>query len=31
MAAIKESGRPVITRALKGLMDVRTMGSIDDY
>jgi repressor of nif and glnA expression len=31
MAAIKESGRPVITRALKGLVDVRTMGSINDY
>jgi repressor of nif and glnA expression len=31
MAAIKESGRPIITRALKGLMDVRTMSSINDY
>jgi repressor of nif and glnA expression len=31
MAAIKESGRTVITRALKGLTDVRTMGSINDY
>lgn len=31
MAAIKESGRPVVTQALKGLMDVSTMGSINDY
>ncbi len=30
MAAIKEGGRPVITRALKGLMDVESMGSITD-
>ncbi|MDD1678918.1 MAG: DUF128 domain-containing protein [Methanomicrobiales archaeon] len=31
MAAIKESGRPVVTKALKGLVDVRTMNSINDY
>ena len=31
MAAIKEGGRPVITKALKGLMDVSSMEYITDY
>ena len=31
MAALKEEGIPVVTKALKGSMDVREMGSIRDY
>ena len=31
MAAIKESGRQVVIKALKGLMEVDSMGSINDY
>jgi repressor of nif and glnA expression len=31
MAALKERGIPVVTKALKGLMDVREMGYIQDY
>lgn len=31
MAAIKESGRPVVTRAMKGLLDIQSMGYIDDF
>ncbi|HMA06107.1 MAG TPA: DUF128 domain-containing protein [Methanomicrobiales archaeon] len=31
MAALKEAGIPVVTKALKGVMDVREMGSIRDY
>lgn len=31
MAAIKESGRPVVTRAMKGLIDIQSMGCIDDF
>lgn len=31
MAAIKEGGRWVVTKALKGLMDVEKMGYIGDY
>lgn len=31
MAAIKESGRPVVTRAMKGLFDIQLMGSIEDF
>lgn len=31
MAAIKESGRSVVTRAMKGILDVETMGYIDDF
>jgi len=31
MAAIKEGGRWVVTKALKGLMDVEIMGYITDY
>ncbi|MCM2465481.1 DUF128 domain-containing protein [Methanoculleus oceani] len=31
MAAVKEAGRPVVTRALKGLIDIREMGYLEDY
>ena len=31
LAAVKETGRPVVTRALKGLIDVREMGYLKDY
>ncbi len=31
MAAVREAGRPVVTRALKGLIDIREMGYLDDY
>jgi repressor of nif and glnA expression len=31
MAALKEAGIPVVTKALKGLMEVSEMGSIRDY
>lgn len=31
MAAFGETGRPVVTRALKGLIDIREMGYLDDY
>ncbi|MDD1666120.1 MAG: DUF128 domain-containing protein [Methanomicrobiales archaeon] len=31
MGALKEAGIPVVTKALKGVMDVREMGSIRDY
>ncbi|HVP25305.1 MAG TPA: DUF128 domain-containing protein [Methanomicrobiales archaeon] len=31
MAALKEEGIPVVTKALKGVMDVAGMGSIRDY
>jgi repressor of nif and glnA expression len=31
MAALKEEGIPVVTRSLKGIMDVRDMESIRDY
>jgi repressor of nif and glnA expression len=31
MAALKEAGIPVVTKALKGVMDVREMSSIRDY
>ncbi len=31
MAAIKERGYPVVTQAMKGLMDVQTMAFITDY
>ncbi|RXE57146.1 hypothetical protein ABH15_03220 [Methanoculleus taiwanensis] len=31
MAAIKEAGRWVVTRALKGLIDIDEMGYLDDY
>jgi len=31
MAAVKEAGRPVVTRALKGLIDIREMSYLEDY
>ena len=31
MAALKEKGIRVVTKALKGVMDVAEMGSIRDY
>ena len=31
MAAVREAGRPVVTRALKGLIDILEMGYLDDY
>jgi repressor of nif and glnA expression len=31
MAALKEEGIPVVTRSLKGIMDIREMDSIRDY
>lgn len=31
MAAVREAGKPVVTRALKGLMDIREMGYLEDY
>jgi repressor of nif and glnA expression len=31
MAAVREAGRPVVTRALKGLIDIREMGYLKDY
>ncbi|MDN7026134.1 DUF128 domain-containing protein [Methanoculleus sp. FWC-SCC1] len=31
MAAIKEAGHWVVTRALKGLIDIREIGYLDDY
>jgi len=31
MAGLKERGIPVVTKALKGLMDIREMGNIQDY
>ncbi len=31
MAALKEAGIPVVTKALKGVMDIEDMGSIQDY
>jgi repressor of nif and glnA expression len=31
MAAVKEAGRPMVTRALKGLIDIREMGYLEDY
>jgi repressor of nif and glnA expression len=31
MAALKEGGRQVVTRALKGLIDIETMGHIEDF
>jgi len=31
MAAVREAGRPVVTRALKGLIDIREMGYLEDY
>jgi global nitrogen regulator NrpRII len=31
MAALKEEGIPVVTRSLKGIMDIREMESIRDY
>ncbi|WP_292520884.1 DUF128 domain-containing protein [Methanoculleus sp.] len=31
MAAVREAGRPVVTRALKGLIDIQEMGYLDDY
>ncbi|MDK2889848.1 MAG: global nitrogen regulator NrpRII [Methanoculleus sp.] len=31
MAAVKETGRSVVTKALKGLIDIREMGYLEDY
>ena len=31
VAAIREAGRPVTTRALKGLIDIRELGYLEDY
>lgn len=31
VAAVREAGRPVTTRALKGLIDIREMGYLEDY
>ncbi|CCJ35372.1 hypothetical protein BN140_0449 [Methanoculleus bourgensis MS2] len=31
MAAVREAGRSVVTRALKGLIDIREMGYLEDY
>ena len=31
MAAVREAGRPVVTKARKGLIDIRDMGYLDDY
>ena len=31
MAALKEGGRSVVTKALKGLIDIETMGHIEDF
>ena len=31
MAAVREAGKPVVTRALKGLIDIREMGYLEDY
>ncbi len=31
LAAVRETGRPVVTRALKGLIDVREMGYLEDF
>ncbi|MDI6866425.1 DUF128 domain-containing protein [Methanoculleus sp.] len=31
MAALREAGRPVVTRALKGLIDIQKMGYLADY
>lgn len=31
MAAVREAGKPVVTRALKGLIDIREMNYLDDY
>jgi repressor of nif and glnA expression len=31
MAAVRETGRQVVTRALKGLIDIQEMGYLDDY
>jgi repressor of nif and glnA expression len=31
MAALREAGKPVVTRALKGLIDIQKMGYLDDY
>lgn len=31
MAAVRETGRSVVTRALKGLIDIQAMGYLDDY
>lgn len=31
MAAVREAGKPVVTRALKGLIDIREMDYLDDY
>jgi len=31
MAAVKEAGKPIVTRALKGLIDIREMGYLEDY
>jgi len=31
MAAVRETGRLVVTRALKGLIDIQAMGYLDDF
>ncbi len=31
MAAVREAGRPVVTRALKGLIEIEEMGYLGDY
>jgi repressor of nif and glnA expression len=31
LAAVRETGRAVVTRALKGLIDIREMGYLEDY
>ncbi|MDV2481463.1 DUF128 domain-containing protein [Methanoculleus sp. Wushi-C6] len=31
LAAVREAGRPVVTRALKGLIDIREMGYLEDH
>ena len=31
MAAVREAGHPVVTRALKGLIDIGEMGYLEDY
>jgi len=31
MAALREAGKPVVTRALKGLIDIQKMGYLADY
>jgi len=31
MAAVREAGKPIVTRALKGVIDIREMGYLEDY